>query len=154
MSDLVIVAAQPNPPGRDRAARGSSQNRILNEEWIEIRAATARSLIGDEVWHRTHTSSCVPNGVARYYKFGSLFLSAGQSVRVHTGVGQAFWEGSTHHVFAGHDWFKWNNACGDRVTVAYSNSVIDYAEYSSNPPECVLVRQAGTHLLVPRSRLY
>jgi hypothetical protein len=43
---LYIVAAQPNPPGRD-ASYGRTTNEVLNAEWVEFVALSNRDLTGD-----------------------------------------------------------------------------------------------------------
>lgn len=145
---LYITSAQPNPPGRD-AARGFALNSTLNDEWIEFRAEADRHLVGDQLLHVTFTSSCVGTGTEHLYTFKANQVSRGQYVRVHSGSGQDTWAGGTLHIYLNRSWFVWNNDCGDRVTLAYSNSVIDSASYAARPPEGVIHRVAGTDRLEP-----
>jgi hypothetical protein len=146
---LYITKAQPNPRGRDLGL--TSQ---LNEEWIEFRAEQSRSLSGDVLRHNTYDSSCRLLSSEALYTFGAISLNPGQCVRVHTGSGTSGWSGSTYHVYMGYGWYKWNNACGDVIALAYNNVVIDSAAYRANPPEGELVRQVGSNLLVPASAGY
>lgn len=141
MPELYITRAQPNPRGRDR---GAAQ---LNEEWIEFRADASRSLSGDEIIHNTYTSTCQPTSAETLYKFGAVSVAPGQLVRVHTGNGTNGWVGNTYHAYMGYSWFKWNNACGDVVTLAFNGRTLDSAAYRPNPREGELVRQLGTNTL-------
>lgn len=150
MPDLYIVAAQPNPPGRDSSLPGHATNDKLNEEWLEFEARADRSLSGDELSHLTFNMYCQQTGSDLVMRFGSVSLRRGQKVRVHTGTGYDMWVGNTYHVYAGRKWFIWNNACGDRATLAYAGRVIDSAWYDPSPPAGELVRAQGTDKLVPR----
>lgn len=149
MADLIITSAQPNPPGRDVARPGVTSNSKLNEEWVEFTVQRDRSLIEDQLSHLTFNNYCHRTGQEVIFRFGIVRVKAGQRVRVHTGSGTDYWEGSLLHVYAGRSWFVWNNACGDRATLSYGGTVIDSAYYEPNPPEGVLVRQPGTDRLVP-----
>lgn len=149
MPALYITKAQPNPWGRDRGLATQ-----LNEEWVEFRAEQNRSLSGDMLLHNTYDSYCRLVNSEVLYTFGAVSLSAGHLVRVHTGSGTSGWYGGIYHVYMGYGWYKWNNACGDVVTLAYNGAVIDSAAYRANPPEGELVRQAGSNLLVAASAGY
>ncbi|MBA4072791.1 MAG: hypothetical protein C0497_13285 [Gemmatimonas sp.] len=145
----MVSAAQPNPPGKDRATTLLGQTTELNDEWVELLAQSDVNVRGLKVLHREFGASCVPLRTGLYFEFGDWFLPAGCSVRIHTGHGSAYWEGTRAHVFAGHGWFKWNNVCGDRVSLASAQGVVDHAEYAPRSPEGPLVRRWGTNQLVP-----
>lgn len=148
MSTLYVVQAQPNPPGKDTIRRGLASDRQLNEEWIELQALNGdRSLVGDAVSHLTFSNVCQVTGEDSLIKFDAGVLPSGQRLRIHTGRGINQWLGGTFHLYLGRDWFVWNNACGDRVTVRYQQSVVDTAAYAPRPPEGVLTRVAGTDRL-------
>lgn len=152
MPDLYIVAAQPNPPGKDASRPGFTTNQTLNEEWVEFEAVTARNLTGDELSHLTFNNSCQRTGQDTIVRFGAVQLQRGQRVRVHTGSGTNQWLGNTLHVYAGRSWFAWNNWCGDRAILSYNGNAIDSAYYDPRPPEGELVRQPGSDKLVPRPK--
>lgn len=149
MPDLQIVAAQPNPPGRDTLRPGMATNQKLNEEWVEFAAQSSRSLIGDVLRHETYDQWCNRTGTADLCKFGSVQLQTGQRVRVCSGRGSDQWVGTTLFVFLNRDWFVWNNGCGDRATLLYQGTIIDSARYAARPPEGVLYRVSGTDRLEP-----
>ncbi len=150
VSELYIVAAQPNPPGRD-SSYGRTTNDRLNEEWLEFRALQDRNLIGDVLTNLTFNERCQRTGVQELLRFTD-HLKSGQHVRVHTGRGTPGWVGNTYHMYLNREWFVWNNACGDRATLAYEARVIDSAFYRALVPEGQLVRVQGTDELVPVGR--
>jgi len=146
MGSLMLTRIFPNPPGRD-AAGGQTTNQKLNEEWVELRATGgSRSLVGDELTHRTHFSgTCTVSGADTLVKFAVATLQDGHTVRVHTGSGTPWQEGTVHHVFLGRPWFVWNNRCGDQASIVYNGNLVDRATYAPNPPERVLVRNHNTN---------
>ena len=152
MPDLLIVAAQPNPPGRDGARPGYAANATLNAEWIEFAAQATRNLNGDVLYHETYGAGCVRTGTSTLVTFGAIQLQPGQRVRVCTGRGANQWVGSTLYVYLNRDWFVWNNDCGDRATLGFQSTVIDSARYAPRPPEGVLNRALGTDRLEPAAR--
>jgi hypothetical protein len=148
MSTLYIVQAQPNPPGKDALRRGLATAYQLNEEWVEFEAINGdRNLVGDVVSHLTFSPTCQVTGEDVLINFSDGTLRQGQRLRLHTGRGVNQWAGTTFHMYLGRDWFVWNNACGDRVTVRYQQSVLDSAGYAPHPPEGVLARVPGTDRL-------
>jgi hypothetical protein len=149
---LYITAAQPNPPGRD-AYHGQTTNDLLNEEWIEVVAVSDRNLVGDALSHLTFNNVCQRTGQGVLIKFDTGQLGKGQHLRLHTGHGSSHWSGGTYHMYLGRSWFVWNNACGDRATLFFQESVIDSAFYRPDPPEGQLVRAQGTDELVPAGQL-
>lgn len=76
-------------------------------------------------------------------------MKQGQRLRLHTGPGVNQWVGvgSLFHMYLGRGWFVRNNACGDRATIRFQDTVLDSAGYRPNPPEGVLVRVPGTDRL-------
>lgn len=145
MGTLQLTRIMPNPGGKD-SAWGRTTNEKLNEEWVEFVAVGGdRNLTGDKLLHRTYaTSGCIVTGTDELNTFNGT-LSSGQSIRVHTGSGQDYWEGSLLHLYLERSWFIWNNGCGDQATLAYNGNILDWASYSPNPPERPLVRATGTH---------
>lgn len=152
MSALYIIAAQPNPPGRD-TVNGTTTNNMLNQEWVEFMAVQKRNLSGDVLSHLTFDRLCQITGSDDLIRFSNGELKVDQHVRVHTGQGSNYWDGDIYHMYAGRSWYVWNNACGDRATLSYDNRVIDSAFYRPNPPEGILARRQGTDELVPAGQL-
>ena len=149
MPDLLIAAAQPNPPGRDSLRPGLAANTTLNNEWVEFVAESARNLSGDTLYHETYSAACIRTGTTALVTLPPVQVYPGQRVRVCTGRGTNEWVGSTLFVYLNRDWFVWNNACGDRATLAFQLTVIDSARYAPRPPEGQLARVAGTDRLEP-----
>lgn len=146
MASLYLTRIQPNPPGRDRTRYSAPTNQQLNEEMVEFVATTERDLTGDELWHLTFSSQgCTNTGTDRLAKFESVKLSRGDRVMVHTGSGQNGWNGSTYHVYLGRRNYAWNNDCGDRASLAYNGTTIDWAQYDPNPREGLLKRIDNTN---------
>lgn len=146
MGTLYLTRIFPNPPGKD-SRFGVAANDQLNQEWVEFGVAGGdRPLTGDQLFHRTHTSgTCNISGIRELVKFGVVTLASGQVVRVHTGAGRNYWDGSVYHHFLGRSWFVWNNSCGDEAQLQYDGKVIDWAAYSANPGERILTRASGTN---------
>ena len=147
MGTLQLTRIMPNPAGKD-AAWGRTTNDKLNQEWIEFAAVGGdRNLTGDRLIHRTYSpAACVVTGFDDLVTFGDVgSLLAGQSIRLHTGSGQNWWEGSVLHSYLGRSWFVWNNGCGDQATISYSGSTVDWAAYAPNPPERILTRIPSTN---------
>lgn len=147
---LYLTAIQPNPPGKDTSSPGFATNGKMNEEWVEFEVtADSRELSGDELHHLTFLSTaCQVTGRERLARFSSASLRRGDRVRVHTGLGQPYWDGRVLHLFLGRRWFVWNNRCGDRAVLEYNGATIDWAEYGPNSPERVLHRIPGTNRFV------
>lgn len=143
MPDLYITMAQPNPPGRDRVPYGKATNAQLNEEWVEFRADADRRLDGDVLTHLTFAAGCTVSGLDQLLSFTGQLLR-GQSIRIHTGSGTTYFDGSTYHMYVGANWYKWNNDCGDRATVSRNGYTIDSAGYGPRPREGILSRVPGT----------
>jgi hypothetical protein len=148
---LLVTRGLPNPLGKDRTA-GWAPNDQLNSEWIEFQNQGQQSaaLAGISINHYTFDGRCSKTGEDRLMTFKG-FLAAGHSVRVHTGTGDAWDEGTVRHLYAGRSNYAWNNACGDTAVLRnVEGNWIDYAAYDPNPPEGVVVnRVPGTHQLVP-----
>jgi predicted extracellular nuclease len=157
MSELTITRAVPNPAGKDRTASNMVRNEQLNNEWIEFANTSQRtlSLDGIALSHYTFEKSCSKTGEDGLAVFNGS-LQAGYSIRVHTGTGTAWDEGSIRHLYAARGNFAWNNRCGDTSVLRNSRGeVVDWATYDPNPPEgVVLNRVPGTNKLqaVPATR--
>ena len=151
MGTLYLTQIQPNPPGRDTVSPGKATAAQLNIEWVQVTliGTDGRSLQGDRLDHSTYSSTgCMLLGNEKVIEFASGTLLPGQSMRVHTGPGESWWEGNLVHTYAGRNWFLWNNRCGDKAVFSFGQSVIDWAAYTPNPREGVLVRQQGTNRFV------
>ena len=147
---LYITQAQPNPPGKDTVRRGYATADQLNNEWLEFEARGGnRNLTGDTISHLTFGTACTVTGQEILMKFNEGTLNQGNRIRLHTGPGVSQWVGNVFHMYAGRDWFVWNNDCGDRATIKFQESVVDSAAYRPRPPEGILVRVVGTDLLEP-----
>jgi len=148
MSSLLVTFALPNPVGKDRSASGVSNNQ-LNGEWVEFKNNTYESvsLEGLSLVHQTYDQRCQRTGYDSLLTFkGSL--GYGQSVRVHTGRGETFQDGSVFHLFLDRGNYVWNNRCGDSVILQSATAIVDWAAYGSNPPEGkILARVAGQNRL-------
>lgn len=147
---LYITRALPNPAGKDRPPLGGPSNTQLNGEWVEFKNVSAASydLNGVRLMHYTFNWKCEQTGEDEAMSF-SGGLDPGYSVRIHTGSGQAYWEGSVRHLFAGRGNYAWNNGCGDTTVLREpAGSVVDWAHYASNPAEGdELQRVSGTNIL-------
>lgn len=148
MPDLLVTRALPNPAGKDRSG-GHAPNEQLNGEWVQFLNTTQGnlSLDGLALDHVTFNQYCQQTGAETLVTFtGSL--GPGRSIRVHTGVGNGYWEGDVYHFFAGHRNYVWNNRCGDVVMLRVARSVIDSPAYGGNPPEGrILERVRGENRL-------
>ncbi|HZR22697.1 MAG TPA: lamin tail domain-containing protein [Vicinamibacterales bacterium] len=150
MSDLTVMKGFPNPPSKDRTAHRLT-NEQLNNEWMEFANTSGRelSLNGVKLLDYTFNHACQKTSEKTVIEFVNN-LAAGHSVRVHTGTGTAYTEGTVRHVFAGHGNFVWNNACGDTAILRNGHgTLIDWASYEPNPPEVVLYRVPNTNRLSP-----
>jgi hypothetical protein len=148
MSTLYIVQAQPNPPGKNVVRGGHATDRQLNEEWIESEARNGdRNLTGDVISHLTFSPLCGVTGQDVLVNFSQGALRQGQRLRLHTGAGAGQWIGNTFYMYSGRKWFVWNNACGDRATVHYQQTVVDTAAYAPHPPEGVVVQRERRRLV-------
>jgi hypothetical protein len=146
---FYITQAHPNPVGKDKAAHQSPTNEKLNQEWIEF--ANIKNENADltrlTLHHRTFNNSCQVTGSNQLMSFKGT-LSSGHSIRVHTGTGSVYQEGTVWHLFAGKGNFVWNNRCGDTVILQLGDSINDHASYDPNPAEgVVLKRIRGTNKL-------
>lgn len=127
-----------DPPGRD-----SGTNRHLNREWILIKntGPRAKQLRGWKVFD---------SGRDHVYRFNSIYLEPGDTIRLHTGRGSfdgapACEEGTpcpehAHNDFYwGLDNYVWNND-GDRATLKRPNgTIVDrcaYDETADSPAHC------------------
>src|SRR5947209_4024319 len=102
MPDLLVTRALPNPAGKDRSG-GHAQNEQLNGEWVQFLNTSQGTfpLDGLILDHMTFNQLCQKTGTETLTTFrGSL--GPGQSIRVHTGSGNGYWEGDIYHFFAGH----------------------------------------------------
>lgn len=149
MPDLYVTLAQPNPPGKDRPPRTGPTNSQLNEEWVEFSNPNvgASDIQGVELRDRTFDRSCQETGERVLTTFSGS-VSPNHSVRVHTGSGSPWNEGTRRHLYLNRASYAWNNVCGDAIILRYaSGNLIDWARYSPDPREGVLRRVLGTNEL-------
>lgn len=154
MPDLLVTRALPNPAGKDRVPGYLVDNDQLNGEWVEFRNTTQNMLTidGVSIAHYTFNSYCRQTSEDVLTSFtGSM--ASGSSIRLHTGSGQSWDEGSIRHLYLGRGNYVWNNGCGDTAVLRVAaGGLIDRASYDSNPPEgTVLNRVPGTDRLVAGS---
>lgn len=150
MPDLTITRALPNPAGKDRTPANRVTNEQLNGEWLEFGNTSGKRLDinGVTLNHYTFDAQCQRTGEDVVLTFKNA-LEAGHSIRVHTGSGQVYSEGTLWHLYAGRGNFIWNNACGDTAVIrAAGGGLIDWASYDPRPAEgAVLERLPGTNKL-------
>jgi hypothetical protein len=150
MPDLLVTHALPNPAGKDRQHPYAPSNDQLNREWVEFANASARTLSmqGVAISHYTFDRACGRTGEDQLTSFTGN-LDPGRSIRLHTGRGQAWDEGTVRHLYADRSNYAWNNVCGDTAVLRSSRGdVIDWASYDPDPPEgVVLTRLPGTNKL-------
>lgn len=150
MPDLLVTRALPNPAGKDRQYPHPPTNDQLNGEWVEFANASERtlSLEGVAMSHYTFDRRCSRTGEDQLTTFTGM-LNSRRSIRLHTGRGQGWDEGTIRHLYAGRSNYVWNNVCGDTAVLRNaSNEAIDWAAYEPEPPEgVVLNRLPGTHKL-------
>lgn len=146
---FYITQAHPNPVGKDKPAHQGATNDKLNQEWVEFKnIKTADAPLEQlSLRHRTFDSRCQATGTDLLMTLKGI-LKSGYSIRVHTGSGTAYQDGTLWHLFAGKNNFVWNNKCGDTVILMLAGNVNDQASYDSNPAEgVVLKRISGTNKL-------
>jgi Lamin Tail Domain len=147
---LVVTRALSNPMGKDRQPPFGPANDQLKNEFVQFRnvANSAVSLQDVALFHYTFTAGCQNTGEDRLMTFQNALL-AGHSVRVHTGTGVEWLEGTIHHIYAGRSNFVWNNSCSDTAVLRNAQgSLLDWATYDRNPPEGVILdRVPGTNRL-------
>ena len=150
MGALLVTRVLPNPPGKDRRPPLAPSNDKLVMEWAEFQnvGRDVVDLQGCSLLHTTFNQSCSRTGEDELMTFTGT-LQPGHSVRVHTGSGTAWTEGTIRHLYAGRANFAWNNACGDVAVLKNAEkSLVDWAQYDRNPPEgTVLNRIHGTNKL-------
>jgi hypothetical protein len=152
MPDLYITRATPNPAGKDRTPAHQVTNDKLNGEWLQFQNIAQKNLDITDVRldHNTYNYYGQKTGEETVVTLKGV-LSAGKSIRVHTGSRtEGWWEGDVYHFYAGKGNFVWNNKPGDTAYIRTgSNAMVDWASYDPNPGEGeVLDRVQGTNKLV------
>src|SRR5438552_1910375 len=101
MSDLTVTRAVPNPAGKDRTPTHQVTNQQLNAEWMEFENTTRGTLSvqGVGLYDYTFDRGCEKTGEDLVMSFVGAVLP-GHSVRVHSGSGIPYDEGSIRHLFA------------------------------------------------------
>lgn len=150
MPDLLVTRALPNPAGKDRTPGHLVKNEQLNGEWIEFQNTTQKTLTidGVSIAHHTFNAYCQNTGEDQLTTFTGP-MPSGSSIRLHTGIGEAWDEGSIRHLYLNRRNFVWNNQCGDAAVLRVKDGgLIDWAAYAPQPPEgAVLNRIPGTNRL-------
>ncbi|NJP99333.1 lamin tail domain-containing protein [Streptomyces zingiberis] len=101
-------------PGSDRGG-----NTSLNAEYVQLRN-TSRSAVQLKGF-------TIRDNAGYTYTFPSYKISAGKTVKVHTGKGTK----SAGHVYWGRGWYVWNNT-GDKARLYNAGgSQVDTCSYSS-----------------------
>src|SRR5438309_7571254 len=95
MADLTVSRGLPNPAGKDRTPAHQVTNEQLNGEWMEFANTTqhAISLQSVQLLDYTFDRACQKTGEDVVMGFTGT-VSAGHSVRVHSGSGTAYNEGT------------------------------------------------------------
>lgn len=101
-------------PGSDRGGNSS-----LNAEYVQIRNST-----GSAFQMKGHTLKDASN---HRYTFPSYRISAGKTVKVHTGKGTK----SAGHLYMGRSWYVWNNGKDKASLYKPSGALRDSCSYNS-----------------------
>lgn len=154
MPDLTITKALPNPTGKDSSAGRPVSNQQLNGEWVEFANTNSErknlTINGVSISHVTFNRNCQKTGEDQLTTFNGS-IPYGHSIRLHTGEGTPYDEGTIRHLFLDRANYVWNNVCGDTAILRVSTGgEIDSASYAPNPPEGVILnRVPGTNTLSP-----
>jgi hypothetical protein len=158
--NLKITQLKPNPTGKDTTALGPSVAQLA-AEWVDIKNEGAHpfDLRKLHLYHRAYSSlnawewAPVVEADAAF----TDILHIGQTLRVHSGrvrdvsvIPSSERAGADRHGFTGRDWYIWNNANPDEAAIwdPAQKQFRDRAEYTSFPPEGVVLVRSG-NLLVP-----
>ena len=101
------LAASPIKLGRiyyDSPGSDTGSNTSLDAEWFTVRNTGTRT-VNLSGWTVRDASNHV-------YRFGTFYVKAGYSVRVHTGKGT----NTSANRYWGRGWYVWNNT-GDKATM-------------------------------------
>jgi Lamin Tail Domain len=116
------LAASPIKLGRiyyDSPGADTGSNTSLNAEWFTVRNTGTRTV--------NLTGWTVRDASSHVFRFGTFYLKAGYSVRVHTGKGS----GTATNRYWNRSWYVWNNT-GDKATMRNaSGTFIDSCAWSS-----------------------
>lgn len=162
-ASLKIIAAKPNPVGKDRSSNGPHA-RQLQGEWVDLRndGIAAVALAHKKLSHQPYGPSCQPKGNCEIYWSGdNITLQPGQTVRIHTGrrtdAGQAEPQdasGTTYRSYAESANFVLNNDCGDTIGVWWTDAAgawvttgRDAANYAPRPVEGRVLQRHGNALV-------
>lgn len=162
---LEIVKAKPNPAGKDKVYGTPKPEQLLGE-WVDIKNTGTES-IPFSVISLSHTlfdNRCNNTGrIEPYWKSSGDYLAVGQTIRVHTGkksdshlMNQIDRAGCDWHGYANRENFVLNNACGDIITVTWTDSFgttqRDTVSYSRNQPEGAILERGKGLTVVSYSR--
>lgn len=163
---LQIVKAKPNPAGRDKVYGVPKPEQLLGE-WVDIKNVGTESIPFSEISlsHTLFDNSCNNTGrVEPYWKSSGGSLEVGQVIRVHTGkqsdshlmnINDKL--GCNWHGYANRENFVLNNACGDIITVTWTDSFgatqRDSVSYNRNQPEGAILERGKGLTVVSYSRV-
>lgn len=114
-SSIQVYKIYYDSPGSD-----SGSNTSLNAEYIQLKnhSSSAIQLQGYEI----------VDNAGFTYTFPSYRISAGKTVKVHTGKGTK----SAGHVYWGRSWYVWNNTDDKALVYKASGSFADSCSYNSS----------------------
>ncbi len=111
---VYIYKVYYDSPGSDRG--GSSS---LNAEYVQIKNST-----GSAFQMQGHS---LKDSTGHRYDFPSYRISAGKTVKVHTGKGSK----SAGHLYMGRSWYVWNNDKDKASLYRPTGSLRDSCSYNS-----------------------
>lgn len=114
-SAIQVYKIYYDSPGSDTGSNSS-----LNAEYIQLKN-TSRSAIQLQGY-------TIEDNAGFTYTFPSYKISAGKTVKVHTGKGTK----SAGHVYWGRGWYVWNNTSDKAYVYKASGAFADSCSYSSS----------------------
>ena len=121
----------------------------LRNEWVEFANTSGAQFNLEHVVlvHFTFDRACGSTGQEVVTSFTGA-LETDQSLRVHTGAGEASNEGTLRHIYLNRGNFTWNNNCGDSVLLLSNITIVDFSRYEPRAGEGeILNRVSGQNLL-------
>lgn len=131
--NVKITRACINPPGRDTRDE-------YNSEWAELQVGSGADLSGHVVEHYINPDTQAQKW-STYYGFaaGERF-SAGERIRIHSGAGEARFEGGVHHRYVANEGERgqWRlNNDGDTLRILdESGSELDKKAFNGQEGYC------------------
>lgn len=114
-SSIQVYKIYYDSPGSDTGSNSS-----LNAEYIQLKnhSSSAIQLQGYKI----------KDSAGFTYTFPSYKISAGKTVKVHTGAG----EKSSGHVYWGRTWYVWNNTSDKALVYKANGTLADSCAYNSS----------------------